>query len=65
MTSIQHLILNHNYEQAATELLRYGTIVDDQSEELQGTHSRYQTIELDNRVWKLVKHNGQVIHLSN
>lgn len=65
MANIQHLILNRNYEQAANELLRYGTIVEDQSEENQGTHSRYQAIELDNQLWKLVKHNGQVIHLSN
>ena len=63
--NIQHLILNRNYNEAAKQLLRYGTIVADQSEEDQENRSRYQAIELDNQLWKLVKRNGQVIHLSN
>ena len=63
--NIQHLILNRNYNEAAKQLLRYGTIDADQSEEDPENRSRYQAFELDNQLWKLVKRNGQVIHLSN
>ena len=65
MPNINTLILTRNYEQAANELLRYGVITEDSSEEIDGNHSRYQAVELDGVLWRLIKRNGQVIHISN
>ena len=65
ISAVMTMFLNRNYDEAAKEILRYGAIIDDKSEQIDGNHSRYQAIEFGGERWKLVKHNGQVIHLSN